>query len=73
MARFGFTMAVLAVGAVATTIGSPATAGKHHGKRNVAPITGERVRNAQAYAPPALNIAPDRGYFDEALSPPAGR
>ena len=73
MSWFAFAIVALAIGAVVALSSQPATAGRYHSKRSIAPTVSERFRNAKAYWAPAFSFTPDSGYFDEALAPPAGR
>ena len=61
---------------VAASSAQPATAGSRHATAKVGRhAMSERVRNAQAYSAPVVinSAAGAPSYFDEALSPPAGR
>lgn len=73
MRRFVFAIAALAVGANTALISQPAIAGMRHYKKDIAPAISERFRNTRANSAPGPSTALDRYYFDEALSPPAGR
>jgi hypothetical protein len=71
MNKIAFAVVAFAIVAAFPTLNRPANASTHHSKRNIA--VSDRVRNAHAFSAPISNAAPAGPYFDEALSPPAGR
>jgi hypothetical protein len=74
MKRKPLTLALL--GVVVALGAQPAVAGTRHvTAKTERHVISERARNANAYSPPRVVTYPaaQAPYYDEALSPPAGR